>query len=422
MSTFFELPPLDRITNFLRLGLLYLLFVAWNLPIAFQQAGLGMLIAFLFFTLFRVREFPSTPINSVLVVYFGTMLFSTVLSPDPITSLVTYRKMWLVSAALAVFVLVRDRKEAESLLFAAVTVAGLVAVYSVVQHYTGVDFAKTLVGKESNLDPFWFGRNEGYRVKGLHPSGVTYAHALLFPLSIATAWMVAPKLTAKRRLCLVLAWFFMSLALLFSLTRGVWVAFSVVLFVLACLSARRQFWSAIGCGVVCGMLFLGTGPGVRERALSIVDLRANIGRSQIWRANLDMIRERPVTGWGFGNYKQYRAAFYERYPEADTDAHAHNNVLQVTVDMGFLGLLAFVFLNGRILILGGQAFKKESDGSFKGLTLGLWLACIGFFVGGLTQYNWGDAEVAIVWWCVVGLLMRMWCINHWPLRRKSLSR
>ena len=162
MSTFFELPPFDRITNFLRLGLLYLLFVAWTLPIAFQQAGLGMLAAFLFFTLFRVREFPSTPINSVLVVYFGTMLFSTVLSPDPITSLVTYRKMWLVSAALAVFVLVRDRKEAESLLFAAVTVAGLVAVYSVVQHYTGVDFAKTLVGKESNLDPFWFGRNEGY--------------------------------------------------------------------------------------------------------------------------------------------------------------------------------------------------------------------------------------------------------------------
>jgi len=418
---FFELPPLDRATNFVRLGLLYLLFVTWNLPIAFQQTGLGMLTVFLFYTLFRVREFPSTPINGMLILYFGAMVISTVLSPDPVTSLLAYRKMWLVVAALAVFVLVRDRKEVESLLFAAVIVAGLVAVYSVVQHYTGVDFAKTLVGKESNLDPFWFGRDEGYRAKGLHPSGVTYAHALLFPLAVATGWMLAPKLTAKRRLCLVLAWIFMSLALLFSLTRGVWVAFSVVLFLVACLGSRRQFWSAIGCVVVCGVLFLGTGPGVRERALSIVDMRANIGRSQIWLANLDMIRERPVTGWGFGNYKQYREEFYERYPEADTDAHAHNNLLQVSVDLGLLGLIAFVFLNGRILILGGQTVKKEDDGSLKSLTLGLWAACFGFFVGGLTQYNWGDAEVAIVWWCVAGLLMRMWCINHLRQGGKSLS-
>ena len=107
MRMFFELPPLDRATNFVRRGLLYLLFVTWNLPIAFQQTGLGMLTVFLFYTLFRVREFPSTPINSVVILYFGAMVISTVLSPDPVTSLLAYRKMWLLVAALAVFAILR---------------------------------------------------------------------------------------------------------------------------------------------------------------------------------------------------------------------------------------------------------------------------------------------------------------------------
>ena len=32
---------------------------------------------------------------------------------------------------------------------------------------------------------------------------------------------------------------------------------------------------------------------------------------------------------------------------------------------------------------------------------------VGFLIGGLTQYNFGDAEVAIVWWATVGLMLRL---------------
>ena len=41
------------------------------------------------------------------------------------------------------------------------------------------------------------------------------------------------------------------------------------------------------------------------------------------------------------------------------------------------------------------------------LALGGWLGMVGFLIGGLTQYNLGDAEVAIVWWATVGLMLRL---------------
>ena len=55
--------------------------------------------------------------------------------------------MWLMGGCLAVFVLVRDRQEVEKVLTVALWVAVGVAAYSIVQHFTGIDLAKTLVGK-----------------------------------------------------------------------------------------------------------------------------------------------------------------------------------------------------------------------------------------------------------------------------------
>ena len=391
----------------LRVGLLGLFFATWNLPIAFQQTALGCLLAFLGYTLWRTRSLPRMPLWRPFCVFFAALLVSTVLSPDPLQSFIGYRKMWLMGGCLAVFVLVRSGQEVEKMLTVALWVAGAVAAYSIVQHFTGLDLAKTLVGKASNLDPFWFGRQEGYRVKGLHPSGMTYAHALLFPLCLITAWGLSPGLVKAHRLLLVGGWVYMLFALFFSLTRGVWLAYGVVLLVYGLVRGRRAGLAVVGGVAVCGLLFVGAGQGVRERGLSIFDLEANIGRSQIWLANIDMIKERPLTGWGFGNYKQFREAFYQRYPRADTDAHAHNNFLQMGVDAGLLGLAAFLFLVGSIIMTGWRAYARQRTEPLKSLTLGCWLGLVGFLIGGLTQYNWGDAEVALVWWATVGLMMRV---------------
>ncbi len=389
--------------------LLAFFFLAVSLPVALQQTALGLLLLSLVVQCWQRRTIPTTPLDRSLLLLFGAFVLSTLMSPDIGNSLLSYRKLWLVGAFFASFMLVTDRQEAERMIKFFVIFAVLVAGYGIVQHFTGLDLAKQLVGKPASLDPFWFGRQEGFRTKGLHPSGITYAHNLLFPLSILTAWVFAPAVSGKQRLLLISGWAVMILALLFSLTRGVWVAYMVVLLLLGIVRGGKTLVGVAGGIVLLGGLLFSAGAGVQERAWTAFDLEENLGRSQIWRANLDMLKDRPLFGWGYGNYRKFREPYYQRYPKADHSGHAHNSFLQIAVDSGLVGLTAFLAFFVVLLRTGWQAYRLFPPAAepLRSFTLGAWLSIIGFLIGGMTQHNFGDAEVVIVMWTMAGLLARV---------------
>lgn len=377
--------------------------------IAVQQTGLAILLAFGGYVCWRKKHLPKTALDWPLLGFFGAMLLSTLLGPDPVNSLAGYRKLWLVGAFFVTYTLVNEQQLTEQLMILVITVAAVLAAYGIAQHYTGIDWGRELLGKPPDLDAFWLGGKEGFRTKGIFPSGITYAHNLLFPLSLVTAFLFTPSPRWKKKALLWLAWGLMIFALLFSLTRGIWVAYGCVLIVCGVVRGRRALLGAVGGMVLCGLFLISAGDGVRERAAEVFDLEAasNVGRSRIWQANLDMIQDQPLFGWGYGNYKQFRAPYYARYPEADTDAHAHNMYLQIGADSGLVGLCAFLALIAVVLGKGWQIYTSLASEPLKSCALGILLSVLGFLIGGLTQHNFGDAEVVIVWWAMLGVLMRM---------------
>ena len=159
----------------LRRALVSLFAVSLCLSIAIQQTALGLLLAFLTYSCWQKKSLPHTPLDRPLLLFLGALLLSTFFSPDVFTSLSGYRKLWLLGAFLVTYRLVEKPQEVERLVSLVMVVAALVAAYGIVQHFTGLDLARQLLGKEPDLDPFWFGRQEGFRTKGLHPSGITYA-------------------------------------------------------------------------------------------------------------------------------------------------------------------------------------------------------------------------------------------------------
>ncbi|MGH7964706.1 MAG: hypothetical protein ACRERD_23320, partial [Candidatus Binatia bacterium] len=327
----------------LRSGLLSFFFISLCLPIAIQQTALGLLLAFLTYEIvsklltgkspkskvqspkskvqspkskvqspkskvessdsgLRIPHSAlvptpdprpptplslSSPLDRPLLLFLGALLFSTLWSPDVTNSLAGYRKLWLVGAFFVTYHLLRKPQEAQRLIYLMVGVAAVGAAYGIFQHFTGVDWARELLGKKPDLDPFWFGRQEGFRTKGLYPSGITYAHNLLFPLTFASVLFFSPGLSGRKRLVLAGSWGLMALALLFSLTRGVWIAYVVVLLLLGVLKGGKTL-SGVSIGVVAlSLLLLSAGEGVRQRFISIIDPAANIGRGFIWQANVD---------------------------------------------------------------------------------------------------------------------------------------
>ena len=95
--------------------------------------------------------------------------------------------------------------------------------------------------------------------------------------------------------------------------------------------------------------------------------------------------------------------------------HMHSNLLQIALERGVLALLAWLILLGvyaRVLwrILRRkfpQSISNESllDQSWidRGIALGALGGLVGFFASGFVHYNWGDSEVMMVMYFVMGL-------------------
>jgi len=66
-------------------------------------------------------------------------------------------------------------------------------------------------------------------------------------------------------------------------------------------------------------------------------------RWALWNFSLELIRERPVTGVGFGRFAAH-GSYLEKFPEDRLNSHAHNPFLNYAVQMGIGGVAVLLFL------------------------------------------------------------------------------
>src|SRR5207249_2307593 len=99
-----------------------------------------------------------------------------------------------------------------------------------------------------------------------------------------------------------------------------------------------------------------------------------------------------------GRYRPAAPPYYAAQPAAARRSHAHNNVLQMAAEAGLTGLAAFGLVYATVLRRGAEAIARAPDPATWAAAAGAWAGAIGFLVGGLTQYTFGDAEVAIAMW------------------------
>src|SRR5204863_318208 len=99
--------------------------------------------------------------------------------------------------------------------------------------------------------------------------------------------------------------------------------------------------------------------------------------------------------------------YYTTHPLADRRSHAHSDYLQIAAEAGLTGLAAFALLFAVALRRGWTAIADAPDATVRATAAGAWAGIVGFLVGGITQYNFGDNEVAIAMWTALAVLMRL---------------
>jgi O-antigen ligase len=197
------------------------------------------------------------------------------------------------------------------------------------------------------------------------------------------------------------------LAIVFSTARGAWLGALGIAVALAWIAgARRARLPLAALGVAALAAFL-LRADLRAQVGNMFALGgANAPRVEIYRTNLDIIHDHPVLGLGFGRYQSAAKPYYAKHPGADRHSHAHNNYLHVAAEAGLLGLAAFALLYCTALWVGWGAIEQAPDRATWATAAGAWAGIIGFSIGGLTQYTFGDSEVAIAMWVAMALLMR----------------
>lgn len=120
-----------------------------------------------------------------------------------------------------------------------------------------------------------------------------------------------------------------------------------------------------------------------KRTLSISDMdeTSNKGRREIWYDSAVSIINHPITGIGIGNFP---IVLGEKVSTSKMGSSAHNIYLDVAVEMGVLGLLAFLVLLAKIcekLLRLTREFKEEKFRllAFSVLVYLMWIFTYGFF-------------------------------------------
>jgi hypothetical protein len=95
-------------------------------------------------------------------------------------------------------------------------------------------------------------------------------------------------------------------------------------------------------------------------------------------------------------------------------SHFAPHSIALTQTAWLLGMLFWVirfafYLPPRVYrtLARNPALNALSDWVERGLVLGALGGLCGFFISGLVHYNWGDSEVVMIFYCIVGLTLAL---------------
>lgn len=161
------------------------------------------------------------------------------------------------------------------------------------------------------------------------------------------------------------------------------VAFGLgVLFVTVFARKYKLVAAILMVSIVLGGVFLKLHPASFERYKTLLtpstyysnEYKALNNRLAIWEGTVEMISERPLSGWGYG-WKKLSTVARDRFVERWKDrkgvydyftsrgygsANPHNLILQILFEVGILGLLAFLFFWVTVVV---KAFTVKATGA-----------------------------------------------------------
>lgn len=186
--------------------------------------------------------------------------------------------------------------------------------------------------------------------------------------------------------------------------RGAWFALALAMAFMILLS-RRWRWLVL---LVALLGLLWSVPWTRQRIGQMgQEFSARIGgRYALWTEVAPLMLRRFPQGMGYAATRNTDFAKYAPQVQPNLN-HLHNNVLQIALELGIAGLLAWAWWVVLVLIVGVRSFltARLRDLTLAGLSLGAIAALGGLLANGMVEFNFGDSEILMLWYFLNGLVV-----------------
>jgi putative inorganic carbon (HCO3(-)) transporter len=146
-------------------------------------------------------------------------------------------------------------------------------------------------------------------------------------------------------------------------------------------------------------------------------------RVEIWSRAVYGIQDFSFTGMGLGTFRYVMPVLYPLFtvsPDVDL-GHAHNEWLQAGVDLGLIGLIAFVTLQGLSLVLAYQAFRRPLSAVIRWSMAGVLAGLVAHSIFGLTDAVALGAKPGIFFWLLLALTAVVWRLMPFSALPSSLQ-
>jgi O-antigen ligase len=261
---------------------------------------------------------------------------------------------------------------------------------------------------------------------GLPPEGKVNPNALaglassLFPIAIGMIACGRIRELGARRWIFVLAGVLSAIvtlvALLITFSRSSIAALLLTTITIGLLVRRLRPWTLFGCVIASLAVFMLLARPMPSRPAPWVDANQSIGvRMTVWKLGWEAFSHAPILGTGINRFhpriqSDPRVAIPEELP------HAHNTFLQVALDIGGIGLIAYVAVLWTIL---GRAIQQQHYSSLDAIiSAGTGLSIVTMHFFGLGDAIALGAKIGVVqWWCA-GIIL---AIARQSSEPKSLS-
>jgi len=197
--------------------------------------------------------------------------------------------------------------------------------------------------------------------------------------------------------------FLIVVCLLLTLTRQAWLGFMTGFVFLVLVWRTRLLW---GVPILLVLILLFSPAGVKDRLHSMVNLQDWTFQSRLalWQGGWQVFKDYPVTGCGFRCMDLVHTNYPDPTGYIKKYRGMHNNIVQLAVDTGILGLSAWISIwIGFFLYF----FRKSRDSTERTYTRwvlpGCAAAVLGFLAGGLFEVNFYDSEVAMLLYFIMAL-------------------